>query len=87
MEFIEPEQADIGPHPFFVGAAGKRQLLKRLPGGAAAGDQPIGLVAAGEKGVEGFLSESGLFQDAGHLIWSNLKKPRDGHPWALDVFF
>ncbi len=50
----------VGPHPLFVAARGERQLLKMLPGGAAALDQPRRLVARGEKGVEGFLRETGL---------------------------
>jgi hypothetical protein len=86
MEFIEAEQADVGPHPFFVGTAGERQILKRLPSGAAAGDQPLGLIAAGKKGVERFLINSGWIQDTGHLIWRHLKKPKDGRPWAFGCF-
>ncbi len=56
-KLIETEQANVGAHPFFVGPAGQRQILENLPGGAAVGRQPIGLVAACEKSVEGILGE------------------------------
>jgi hypothetical protein len=59
MEFIEAEQTDVGAHPFFVGAAGERQILERLPSGAAAGGEPIGLIATSEKSIERFLIDPG----------------------------
>ena len=61
VEFVEPEQTDVGAHPFFVGAAGKRKILECLPGGATVGDEPIGLFASGEEFFEGFGGETGLF--------------------------
>ena len=61
VEFVETEEPDVGAHPFFVGAAGKRQILEDLPGGAAVGGEPIGFLAGGEEFFKGFGREAGLF--------------------------
>ena len=38
--------------PFFVGAAGEREIFEGLPGGTAVGREPVGFLACGEECFE-----------------------------------
>ena len=55
---VQLEQANVGPHPFFVAAAGPVHCSERRQASRRTSRQPIGLVARVEKRIEGFLREA-----------------------------
>ena len=65
-KLLQPEPADIGPHPFFQFPVGQRQLLKRRPCLPAQRDQPRRLPAIGQKRFERFGGKPATCDGCGH---------------------